>query len=150
LADLDYEPTTSARPVWVEVDDGVTRVVVAMTGVYAPIPSWVAELDVAALVVAPILWLGSLLVRTCLRMPKPPRAVFEISATQFKMTLRAPAVTEITTLACPRSAVIEARANRYEHGLWLNVTGHTKSTYLNDLPTQTIQRLDEALRSALS
>jgi hypothetical protein len=66
------------------------------------------------------------------------------------VSLRDPASGEVTAFDCPRSAVAEARANRYDKGLWLNVPGHVKETYLTDLPRESIERLEAALRSALT
>ena len=50
----------------------------------------------------------------------------------------------------PRSAVVEARANRYGRGLWLNVPGHVKETFLTDVPPESIRRLAQALADALA
>jgi hypothetical protein len=146
---LSYEPTAAARPVLVERDGGVTRIIVPMRGPYAPVPRWVNELDFFAVIVAPAWWIATLIVRTILRLPKPPRAVFEISDDRFKMSLRDPSAAEVKSFDWPRAAVAEVRANRYEKGLWLNVPGHVKETYLSDVPRVTIKRLDAALRAAL-
>ena len=53
VSELQYEPTAEARPVFIERDGDVTRIVVGMRGPYAPVPRWVGDLDVLALVVAP-------------------------------------------------------------------------------------------------
>src|SRR6476661_6166676 len=150
VPELQYEPTAEARPVFIERDGHVTRIVVPMRGPYAPVPQWVFELNVLALVVAPAWWVAMFLVRTCLRAPKPPRAVFEVSNARFKMSLRDPGSGVTNTCDWPRSAVVEARANRYEAGLWLDVVGHVKETYLADLPRETIERLEAALSEALA
>ena len=60
-AKLDYEPQTSARPVVVEHEENVTRVIVPMHGPYAPVPQWVGQLEFFALIIWPIWWIGSLL-----------------------------------------------------------------------------------------
>ena len=150
VSELQYEPRTEGRPVVVERDAGVTRIVVSMRGPYVPLPKWLGDLDMLALIVVPICWVATLLVRACLRVSKPPRAVFEVSDARFKMSLRDPGSGERSEFDWPRSAVAEARANRYEAGLWLNVTGHVKETYLADLPRETIERLEAALSAALT
>ena len=88
--------------------------------------------------------------RACLRAPKPARAVFEVTEARFKMSLRDPGSGVTNTFDWPRSAVVEARANRYEPGLWLDVAGHVKETYLADLPRETIERLEAGLSEALA
>ena len=147
---LQYEPAAAARPVVVEHDRGLTRVIVPMRGPYVPVPSWVSRLELLAIVVAPVWWVTTLLVRLCLRLPKPPRAVIEVGGGRVKMTLRDRASGETSTLDWPRAAVAEVRANRYEAGLWVNVTGHVMETYLADLPRDTLERLEAALRAALA
>jgi hypothetical protein len=148
VSQLQYEPSAKGRPVVVERGGaGVTRIVVAMPGLYAPVPKWVGELHALALVVAPLWWIAEALVRKCLRIPNPPRAVVEIGGDRFKLTVRHPLSGEVTAFDWPRSAVAEARANRFDNGLWLNVTGHVKETYLTDLPRESIERLEMALRA---
>jgi hypothetical protein len=147
---LQYEPSVDARPVVIERDGGVTRIIVPMQGSYVPVPRWVGELDLFALAAVPVWWVAALLVRACLRAPQPPRAIFEVSESRFKMSLRDAGTGETTAFDWPRSAVVEARANRYEAGLWLNVAGHVKETYLADLPRGTIERLEAALSTALT
>lgn len=149
-SELNYESNAEARPVVVERDGGSTRIVVPMQGPYVPVPWWVGDLDLLALVVAPMWWVATLLVRTCLRSPKPPRAVFELSEARFKVSLCDPATGETSVFDWPRCAVVEARANRYDAGLWLNVTGQVKETCLADLPRASIERLEAALSSALA
>lgn len=148
--DLHYEPGVAARSVLVERSGDVTRIVVLMQGLYVPVPHWVRDLDLLALLIAPLLWVGTLLVRSCLRLPKPPRAVFEVSSEHVGMSLCDPGSGKITTFRWPRAAVIEARANRFERGLWMNVAGHTKETYLQDLPHDSIERLEVELHAALA
>jgi hypothetical protein len=46
--------------------------------------------------------------------------------------------------------VAEIRRNRYARGLYVNVTGHVKETYLTDVPRQTIEMLETALRETLT
>jgi len=133
----------------VEREGGVTRVIVAMQRWYAPVPRWVLDLDLLSVVVAPIWWVGALVVRTCLRLPTPPRAVFEVTEERFKMSLCDSGSGARSEFDWPRSAVVEARANRFEKGLWVNVTGQVKETYLKDVPGETIQRIEAALRGAL-
>ena len=103
-----------------------------MPGLYAPVPRWAGELDFLSLIVVPTWFIASFVIRTCLRLPPPPRAVFEITAERFKLCFHDP-TGQVTEFDFPRSAVAEARANRYERGLWLNVPGHIKDTYLADL-----------------
>ena len=147
---LQYEPGSAARPVVVEHDGSVTRIIVPMQGPYVPVPSWISHLDLLAIVVAPVWWIATLLIRVCLRLPKPPRAVFEVDGERFKMTLRDVASGEASSFDWPRAAVVEARANRYDAGLWMSVTGHVKETYLGDLPRETIERLETALGAVLA
>jgi hypothetical protein len=150
MLELQYEPTSSARPVSVEYDGGVTRIVVAMRGIYAPVGRSVLAMGEAAIVLFPFFWVASLLYRWCLRLPKPPRAVFEIGVAQVKVDLRDPGSGGVTSFQWPREAIVEARANRYERGLWLNVMGHVKTTFLSDLPQATIQRFEAELAAALA
>jgi hypothetical protein len=150
VSELQYEPNAAARPVVVERDGDVTRIVVGMRGPYAPVPRWVFDLDVFALVVVPAWWVATLLVRAGLRATKPPRAVFEVSDARFKMSLRDPGSGVTSEFDWPRSAIVEARANRYEAGLWMDVAGHVKETYLAELPRETIERLEAALSAALA
>jgi hypothetical protein len=117
MRELHYEPTTGARPVVIEEDGGITRIVVAMQGVYAPVPGWLWDLDVLSVVVGPLAFVASLVVRSTLRLPKPPRAVFEITVEEFKLTETCRTTGRRTTFTLPRSALVEARANRYEAGL---------------------------------
>jgi hypothetical protein len=150
VPDLQYEPTAAARPVHVERDGRVTRVVVAMRGPYAPVPKWVFDSDLLAMVAVPLWWVGSFVAGRLLRRRKPPRAVFEVEGDQFRMALRDATTGEVATLHFPRDAVVEVRANRFERGLWLHVEGLVKDTFLSDLPRDTIERLAAALAEALS
>jgi hypothetical protein len=149
VTDLQYEPSAAGRRVLVERDGDVTRIVVAMPGPYVPIPKWTTELDLFSLVVVPLWWIGSLFTRLVRHPPTPPRAVFEITADRFRMTLVDATTGEVHSAEWPRAAVAEARANRYERGLWIDVPGSVKSTYLADLPRDTIARLEAALAEAL-
>jgi hypothetical protein len=148
--ELQYEPSTKARPVVIEEENGLTRIVVAMEGPYAPVPKWVFSLDMLSLVVAPVWWVSTLLIRSCLRLPKPSRAIFEISGDRFKLRLHDRMTGEKTFFDWPRAAVIEARANRFDKGFWLNVPGHVKNTYLSDVPRSSIERLETALIAVLA
>jgi hypothetical protein len=149
VQELSYEPSAAGRPVVVERSDDTTRITVHMQGLYVPMPEWVGQLDQLALVVAPLWWVGTLLVRTILRLPAPPRAVFEIGSDRVKLTLRDHAG-GVQSFDFPRRNVVEARPNRFEPGLWLNVTGHVKETFLADLPPETMERLAAELQAALS
>ena len=144
---LDYHG--AKPPVLVERDDGVTRIIVPMPGLFAPVPDWLTHADLVSLIVVPVWWACTLAVRRCLGIRNPPRAVFEVTHGQLTMTLCDPATGEIAVTRWPRDAVVEARANRYEPGLWLNVTGHVKATYLSDLSHDVIERLEAELRDAL-
>jgi hypothetical protein len=150
---LQYEPHAGARPVIVEQPldgaGGVTRIVVPMPGLYIPLPRWLGDLDVLAVVVVPCWSIATLLIRTCLRLTNPPRAVFEVSAARVTMRLHN-TTGEVQTFDWPRAAVVELRANRFEAGLWTEVTGHVKETYLSDLPRGTIEKLEAALGAALT
>jgi hypothetical protein len=150
MPDLHYEPSLRARPVVVErIDEDTIRIVVPMRGPYAPVPKWVTELDLLSLVVVPVWWVVSLVVRLCARLPNPPRAVFEVTPERFKMTLCDAMTGETTAHDWPRSAVNEARRNRYDRGFWLDVTGHVKETFLTDLPGHTLELLETALGDAM-
>lgn len=120
-----------------------------MQGLYVPIPRWVLQMDLFSLVVAPLWWIGALVVRSCLRLPKPQRAVFEIAGEQLMMTLCDPATGEISIFKWARAAIVEMRANRYERGLWVDVPGQVKQTFLHDLMRETIERLEVELRASL-
>jgi hypothetical protein len=148
--ELQYEPSAKGRPVVVEQDGETTRIIVLMPGLYAPIPSWISSLDVFALIVAPVWWIATLVIRTLLRMPKPPRAVFEVTRDRFKVRICDRVSDETRSFDCPRSSVAEARANRYERGLWLDLTGQVKETILSDLPQDTIDRIEAALQLVLA
>src|SRR4051812_45306582 len=105
VSELHYEPSVRARPVIVERDGGTTRVIVLMHGLYVPVPSWIASLDLFAVIVAPVWWVATLILRIFFRLPKPPRAVFEITDDRFKMTLRDPGSGAVSVSDWPRSAV---------------------------------------------
>ena len=147
---LDYEPTDGARPITIENDGLTTRIIVAMPGLYVPISNSVSQMDIFSLIVVPICWIATLLVRACLRLKNPPRAVFEITAERMNVLLRDPNSGETQDFDLPRPAIAEVRVNRYEPGLWLNVTGRMKQTILPDLSASTISQLDTALNSALA
>ncbi|MDB5300057.1 MAG: hypothetical protein JWO87_1720 [Phycisphaerales bacterium] len=102
------------------------------------------------LVVVPVWWISTLLIRASLQLPNPPRAIFEITRDQVTMTLRDPSSKESDVFKWPRAAVVELRANQYEAGLWVNVPGHVKATYLSDLSRDTIELLEVELRAALA
>jgi hypothetical protein len=88
-------------------------------------------------------------IRTLFRIKPPPRAVFEVDAAQLRALFRDKDTGEVTEFQWPRAAVVEARANRYSPGLWLNIPGHTKDTYLEGLKPELIQRIETALQAAL-
>jgi hypothetical protein len=150
MAELQYEPIDAARPVHVEDHAGSRRVIVRMQGLYVPVPGWAREFDVLALVLWPTCWLVVLLGRALLRLPKPPRAEFEVSATRVACLLRDPSTGEATRHDWPRDAVAELRVNRYESGLWVDVFGHVKDTFLADLPRDVLEQLEAALAAALA
>jgi hypothetical protein len=146
---LSYEPPVAARPVYVERDFGETRVVVRMPGPYVPVPRWAIDADLLAIVLVPVCWVISLIVRTCLRRPTPPRAVFTFTAETVGLRMTDSQAGTVETHTWPRAAVATLRANRFEHGLWVDVAGHVKDTWMKDLPRETIERLDEALRDVM-
>lgn len=76
--------------------------------------------------------------------------MIEVGAARVRMTLRNPDTGEASRFDWPRDAVVEARANRFGPGLWVDVAGHVKATYLSELPRETIERLDVALTEALA
>ncbi len=139
---------TSVRPFIRQQEGSITRITIPMRSLYAPIPSWVSQLDVLAFVVAPVSWVVILLVRFLLRLPKPPRGVFEIGGERFKMTLCDRFGTTIH-FDWPRDAILEARANQYGAGLWMNVSGHGKDTYLTDIHEDTIKQLEAEFSAAM-
>jgi hypothetical protein len=148
--ELQYEPHTRARPVLVEHEGSVTRIIVPMRGPYIPIPRWISNMDVISLAAVPIWSIVILIVRSILRLPRPPRALFEISEDRFKITLHDTTSAEPTKYDWPRTPVLEARANRYDRGLWINAPGYVKDTILADLPRDSIKRLEAALGFALA
>ena len=147
MSKLEYQAHVA---IVVEQDSGVTRIIVPMQGPYAPVPRLVAELGLLAFAVAPIWWGATLVIRTCLRLSKPPRAVFEVTRGQVTMALRDPVSGEASVCVWSRSAIAEARMNRYEPGLWISVAGHVQETYLADLPREVLERLEAALAAALA
>ena len=147
--ELDYESRTAARLLVTKRDADVTRITVPMHVLYVPVPRWVGDLDFLALMVGPLWWIATLIVRTCLRLPNPPRAVFEVSSESVKMTLRDPAYGTVTVSVWPRAAILEMRANRYESGLWVAVEKHVKETFLTDLPCSVVEKLGAELNTAL-
>lgn len=149
LPELQYEPNVSSRPVVIEHDEFIVRIIVRSKGLYAPVPTWVSNLDLLTIIVWPIYWLSVIVWRFLLHRPNPSRAIFEIDDQRMKMMLRDFQTGECTTRGWPRSAVVAARANRFEKGLWIDVPGHVKETVLTDLPRDTIERLDAAINEAL-
>ena len=146
---LPYEPPTAARPVVVERDGGTTRVIVKMPGTYAPVPEWLGHLDLLALIAIPLWWSVACCARAILRLSNPPRAVFTIDGDRFAMELRDPRNGQITNVRVPREMVAAVRRNRFEPGLYLDVPGHVKETYLDDLDAATLERLEAAVSEAM-
>jgi hypothetical protein len=149
MARLQYEPSLEARPVVVEEHVDVIRIIVPMRGPYFPTPEWVWSLDVLSIFIGPIWMVGTVVIRTILRLPKPPRAVFEISLDRVKLMMQDPGG-GVKAFDWPRQAVLEARVNRYDKGFWLHVTDHVKETYLQDLPRPTLEKLEAALNEVLN
>ncbi|MGN6504906.1 MAG: hypothetical protein ACTHM6_05020 [Tepidisphaeraceae bacterium] len=148
--ELHYQPTPTAEPVLVQRETDLTRIIVPMQGVYAPVPSWVwVSFGQWGWVLGALWFVVVLVVDACLRRPKPPRAVFEIGPETVSLTLRNRRTGEVCTTPWPRGAVLDARQNRFSRGLWLNIAGHTKDTYLADCSPLTIQWLEAALQDAL-
>ncbi len=133
----------------VERDGDITRVVVAMTGLYAPVPSWLASIGLLALMVVPVWVVGTLVVRALRGLEKPPRAVFEVDADRVTLLLRDSESGQLTRHDWPRASVAALRANRYGRGLWVDVPGHMKETLLTDESKTTINRLAFVLTEAL-
>lgn len=134
----------------VERHGDIVRINVAMRWWYAPVPLWLAAIGNYGGALMVMWYIGSLLVRTIMRIPKPPRAVFEVTDEQLSMELRHPMTGERTIHSWPRQAVAEIRGNRYGSGLYVNVPGQVKQTYLTDVSRQTIAMLETALREALT
>src|SRR5688500_453638 len=103
---LQYEPNVAARPVVVEHDGDLTRIIVPMQGPYAPTPWWVSELDLLSIVLIPIWVVVSSIVRSVRGISKPPRALFEVSRDLLTMTLTDVASGERISHTWPRAAVI--------------------------------------------
>ncbi len=146
---LEYEPTYAGRPVVVDTGQCATRIFVPMTGVYVPVPHWMFDLDVLSIVVVPLAWITILIVRSSMRLRPPPRAEFTITLERVTVVFRDSASNRSQSWDWPRSAVIELRANRYDKGLWMNVAGHVKDTFLKDLRRETILMLEAELEKAL-
>ncbi|MGC4030574.1 MAG: hypothetical protein QM754_02335 [Tepidisphaeraceae bacterium] len=149
--ELLYAPSTTARPVWIEEEPDVIRVVVAMPGVYVPVPHVLRALigGYGGIVYA-VYWLVVWTIRTIRKTPAPPRAVFEVTRGYFTMITRDPHSGDISTVTWPRSAVVEARANRYDKGVWVHVAGEVKDTFLVDLKRPTVERIEAALVQAFA
>jgi hypothetical protein len=120
-----------------------------MRGHYGPMPRWLSDTDVLSLIVVPVWIVLALVIRRLLRLPKPPRAMFEISHDQVKAKF-CDSAGQTMLFRWPRSAVAELRANRFQAGLWISVPGHVKDTFLEDLPLKTVEHLEDELRKALS
>ncbi len=148
MAELQYEPSVAAQPVRVEDHGEIKRVVVRMAGMYVPMPAWVADLDVLALIVIPVWWVTVAIVRTCLRLPKPPRAVFEVGPQVVNVTMIDPGGGTVR-YSWNRAAICAMRANRYEKGFWIDVTGSVKETVLKDVSRKTIEQLEAAMKSVM-
>ncbi|MBC8105528.1 MAG: hypothetical protein H7Z14_02970 [Anaerolineae bacterium] len=146
---LEYEPQSTARPVSVERDGDVTRIIVAMPRLYAPVPTWVADLDLLSIVIWPIWMALSVLYRTLSGISAPPRALFEVRASHLTMSLCDPSTGKTTTTQWPLFAIVEMRPNRYGAGMWVNVTGGVKDTVLEDIPRETVERLASELGAAM-
>ncbi|WP_145457071.1 hypothetical protein [Gimesia panareensis] len=74
-----------------------------------------------------------------------PRALFEIDADRFRMTLTAADLAERIEADWPRKDIVALRKNRYGPGLWIRVQGTIMETYLEDLDDE----LTEALSAEL-
>ena len=85
---------------------------VAMPTPYVPVPEWLTGWDVFSLVTVPLGWVGSLLYRLIRRPPIPPRAVFEISADRFKLTMVDRGTGEVPLDRCRRTNSHEYRTRR--------------------------------------
>ena len=150
MATLEYEPTDRARPIVVEREEGVTKVIVKMVGLYAPVPGWVGQMGEISLIVAPIWWVIALVVRTALGMRAPPRGVFEFRGELVTLEVRDWQSGEVKKYQWPKAGISEMRANRYERGFWVDVPGQMKETIFPELPKEVIEKLEEALRQAMA
>ncbi|QDT28222.1 hypothetical protein Enr10x_35620 [Gimesia panareensis] len=74
-----------------------------------------------------------------------PRALFEIDADRFRMTLTAADLAERIEADWPRKDIVALRKNGYGPGLWIRVQGTIMETYLEDLDDE----LTEALSAEL-
>ena len=120
-----------------------------MRSPYLPIPTWLTGLDLFALVAIPVWLIGSGIVRWLFRVEPPPRAIFDVSADTFAMTLYAQESGEKSSFDCQRKSVVEFRKNRLERGLWIHVKGVSMETHLQDVDDATIESLSEVVRDAL-
>ncbi|QDT85824.1 hypothetical protein [Gimesia chilikensis] len=74
-----------------------------------------------------------------------PRALFEIDADRFRMTLTAADLAERIEADWPRKDIVALRKNRYGHGLWIRVQGTLMETYLEDMDDELIVDLSAEL-----
>ncbi|QDU51091.1 hypothetical protein [Gimesia panareensis] len=87
-------------------------------------------------------WMQSLML---FQSDPQPRALFEIDADRFRMTLTAADLAERIEADWPRKDIVALRKNRYGPGLWIRVQGTIMETYLEDLDDE----LTEALSTEL-
>ncbi len=129
--------------------DAVSTYVLPMPRPYIPIPNWLTALEWFALVVVPVWFLCSALVRAIRQIEPPPRAKFTIGADDFTMQLCDPKSGEKTSFSCRRDLIVEFRKNRHEPGLWIRAKGVLMETFLQDINDATIEALSQSVRDTL-
>lgn len=130
-------------------DDETVKVIVPMPLPYNPTPSWLANADLAVIILLP-LWIIYAMIMESLRKPEiPPRAVFEIDAEKLRMTLVAHDSGDRTFFEYDRKGIVELRKNSCDTGLWLRVRGVTMDGHLQDMDDELIVALCDELWSII-
>jgi hypothetical protein len=127
-----------------------------MRSPYLPLPTWLRLILPSivllsfyiAICLVPFSLLCSAIIRFVFGIQPPPRALFEIDSSTFKMML-VDTFGENSTLVSKTESIVEFRKNRFERGLWINVEGVKKDTFLQDVDNATIEEMSEAIRSIL-
>lgn len=146
--ELEYEPHGEARHVVVEQFEGKIRIRLPMKWPYAPVPKWApVHVYVAAWVAVKVV---TMVYRIIFRVPSPPRAVFDIDPVHVTMIEQDLDIDQTLTRKWRRDKIVEIRRNRYEKGLWVDVAGAAKETYLREYGPPATTQLEEAIRSAMN
>lgn len=146
--ELEYEPHGEARYVVIERFAEKIRVRVPMKWPYAPVPKWApVHAYIAAWVAVKIAVFVYRLIR---RLPDPPRAVFDIDPVHVTMIEQDLDIEQTITRKWRRDKIVEIRKNRYEKGLWVDVAGAEKNTYLREFGPPASMQIEEAIRWAMT